>query len=88
MLEDFIDALVQRMDAKNLTQYHAAQDKLDTLFYQLRNMLKMHEGEKTLYTWPEGYAYRVLNGYYRIRNEDRLKGAFATIQYMKYQKTQ
>lgn len=88
MLEDFIDALVQRIDAKNLTQYHAAQDRLDELFYQLRNMLKMHEGEKTLYTWPEGYAYRVLNGYYRIRDEDRLKGAFATIQYMKYQKTQ
>ena len=87
MLEDFIDALVHRMDAKNLTQYHAAQDRLDTLYYQLRNRLKMHEGEKTLYTWPEGYAYRYLDSYYRIRDEFHLKGAFGTIQYMKYLKT-
>ena len=87
MLEDFIDAIVCRMDAKNLTEYHAAQDRLDTIFYQFRNMLKMDEGQKTLYTWPEGYAYRHLLGDYMIRDETGLKYAFATVQYMKYQLT-
>ena len=49
MLEDFIDAIVRRMDAKNLTEYHAAQDRLDAIFYQLRDILGMDE-KKTLYT--------------------------------------
>ena len=53
VLEDFIDAIVQRMDAKNLTEYRAAQDRLDTLYRQLRDTLDMDE-HKTLYTWPEG----------------------------------
>ena len=88
MLEDFIDAIVRRMDAKNLTEYDAAQDRLDTIFIQLRNMLKMEEGQKTLYTWPEGYAYRHLLGDYMIRDEAELKTAFATVQYMKYQSSQ
>lgn len=86
-LEDFVDALVQRMDAKNLTEYYAAQDRLDTLFYQFHNRLKMDEGHKTLYTWPEGYAYRVLLSYYMIRDESRLKYAFGTVQWIKYQRT-
>ena len=73
---------------KNLTEYDAAQDRLDTIFIQLRNMLKMEEGQKTLYTWPEGYAYRHLLGDYMIRDEAALKTAFATIQYMKYQSSQ
>ncbi|MCG9133447.1 hypothetical protein J5I95_17385 [Candidatus Poribacteria bacterium] len=88
MLEDFIDAIVRRMDAKNLTEYDAAQDRLDTIFNQLHNMLKMEEGHKTLYTWPEGYAYRHLLGDYMIRDEAALKTAYATIQYMKYQLSQ
>ena len=86
-LEDFIDALVRRMDAKNLTEYHAVQDRLDTLLLEFRNTLDMDE-QKTLYTWPEGYAYRVLLSYYMIRDEARLKTAFATVQYMKYQRSQ
>ena len=86
MLEDFIDAIVRRMDAKNLTEYHAAQDRLDAIFYQLRDILGMDE-KKTLYTWPEGYAYRHLLGDYMIRDEAELKTAFATVQYMKYQLT-
>ena len=84
-LEDFIDAITRRMDAKNLEEYHGAQDRLDTLFLQLRNMLEMDE-HKSLYTFPEGYAYRVLLSYYMIRDEFQLKHAFATIQWMKYQK--
>ena len=87
MLEDFIDAIVCRMDAKNLTEYRAAQERLDTIFYQLRNMLKMDEGQKTLYTWPEGYAYRHLLGDYMIRDETGLKYAFGTVQWMKYQRS-
>ena len=85
-LEDFVDALVQRMDAKNLTEYDAAQDRLDTLFMELRNTLEMDD-QKTLYTWPEGYAYRVLLSYYMIRDETGLKYAFGTVQWMKYQLT-
>lgn len=85
-LEDFVDALVQRMDAKNLTEYHTAQDRLDTLFIQLRNTLEMDD-QKTLYTWPEGHAYRTLLSYYMIRDETGLKHAFGTVQWMKYQRT-
>ena len=87
VLEDFIDALVHRIDAKNLTENHAAQDRLDTLFLRLRDMLEMDE-HKTLYTFPEGYAYRVLLSYYMARNEEQLKSAFATVQYLKYQRNQ
>jgi len=87
VLEDFIDALVHRIDAKNLTENHAAQDRLDTLFLRLRDMLEMDE-HKTLYTFPEGYAYRVLLSYYMTRDEERLKSAFATVQYIKYQRNQ
>ena len=86
-LEDFVDAIIRRMDAKNLAEYHVAQNRLDTLYWQLRNMLKMSEGQKTLYTWPEGHAYRYLLSYYMIRDEFRLKSAFGTVQYMKYQRT-
>ena len=87
LLEDFVDAITCRMDAKNLAEHHIAQNRLDTLFYQLRNLLKMSEGEKTLYTWPEGHAYRTLLSYYMIRDEFGLKHAFGTVQYMKYQRT-
>ena len=83
-LQHFIDAIVRRMDARNLVQYHAIQNEVDTLYRQLRNTLDLDD-TKTLYTWPEGYAYRVLRSYYTIRTEDRLKSAFATVQYMKYQ---
>ena len=83
-LEDFINAIVRRMDAKNLTEYHAIQDRMDTLFRQFHQDLEMDKN-KTLYTSPEGKAYRVLLDYYMIRTEDRLKIAFATVQYMKYQ---
>ena len=83
-LEDFIDAIVRRMDAKNLTEYHAIQDELDTLFRKLRTDLGMDD-TKTFYTWPEGKAYRVLLGYYTTRDEYGLKAAFATVQYVKHQ---
>ncbi|MDE0482931.1 MAG: hypothetical protein OXI67_10160 [Candidatus Poribacteria bacterium] len=86
-LQQFIDAIVRRMDAKNLVQYHAIQNEVDELYFKLRNTLNMDD-TKTLYTWPEGYAYRVLNSYYRIRTENHLKTAFATVQYMKHQLTQ
>ncbi|MDE0017776.1 hypothetical protein F4009_17040 [Candidatus Poribacteria bacterium] len=83
-LQDFIDAIVRRMDARNLVQYHAIQNEVDELYRKLCNTLDMND-TKTLYTWPEGYAYRVLSGYYKTRDEYGLKAAFATIQYMKYQ---
>ena len=50
-------------------------------------MLEMDE-HKTLYTFPEGYAYHVLLSYYMARDEERLKSAFATVQYLKYQSSQ
>ena len=86
MLEDFVDAIIRRMDAKNLAEYHVAQNRLDTLYWQLHNLLNMDENT-TLYTWPKGYAYRTLLRYYRIRDEFGLKRAFGTVQYMKYQLT-
>ena len=83
-LQDLIDALVRRMDARNLVQYHAIQNELDEIYRRLGRQLNMDD-TKTLYTWPEGKAYRVLNRYYMIRDEYQLKSAFATVQYMKYQ---
>ena len=81
-LEDFIDAIVRRMDAKNFAEYHAIQDQIDKLYIQLRDTIDMDD--KTLHTWPEGYAYRHLLGMYMERTEDAFKSNFATVQYMKY----
>ena len=86
-LQHFINAIARRMDAINLVQYHAIHNEVDELYYELHNMIGMDD-TKTLYTWPEGHAYRYLLSYYRIRSERCLKAAFATVQYMKHQRTQ
>lgn len=84
-LQHFIDALARRMDARNLVQYHAIQNEVDELYSKLLKTLDIDD-KMTLYTWPNGYAYRYLNGYYMTRDEYGLKTAFATVQYMKHQK--
>ena len=87
-LEAFADAIVRRMDAKTLTEYHQIQDEIDQLHSTLRAVI--HPPRENV-GWHEilfeKKARDTLLHYYSIRDEKHIPGMLKTVQFARYLKS-
>ncbi len=89
-LEQFADAIIRRMDAKTLAEYHQIQDEIDTLysrFLEIPPILRDSERFPLPNHWGSlvDYCKEVtLFGFYVTRDEAAIQNMIKTIQYTRY----
>ncbi len=87
-LEAFADAIIRRMDAKTLAEYHQIQDEIDELHSMLRTVI--HPPREDV-GWSEilfeKKARDILLHYYSIRDEKHISGMLKTVQFARYLKS-
>ena len=84
-LEEFADAIIRRMDAKNLSEYHQIQDEIDQLHSSLRDVI--HEPRQEVgwaEIWIEKKVIDRLLHYYSIRDETHIPDMLKTVQFARY----
>ena len=84
-LEDFADAIIRRMDAKNLSEYHEIQDEIDRLHSVLRGVIhppRPEVGWEEI--WYEKKVTDILLHYYSIRSEPHIPDMVKTVQFTRY----
>ncbi|MDE0686997.1 MAG: hypothetical protein OXI61_02410 [Candidatus Poribacteria bacterium] len=90
-LEDFADAIIRRMDAKNLEEYLEIQDEIDLLYFWLTDKLSAKRAYEKYLTpsrhWESFEAFTrdiVLWRFYIIRDEEGIQKMLATLEYYKF----
>ena len=89
-LERFADAIIRRMDAKNLEEYLAIENQIKSLFFLLRSSpsAKRAEEKYGFYTthWEvyEEYARDLFFDYYFVRDAADIEEMIKTIQFARY----
>ena len=84
-LEAFADAIIRRMDAKNLSEYHQIQDEIDRLHASLRDVI--HEPRQEVgwaEIWREKKVIDRLLHYSAIRDETHIPDMLKTVQFARY----
>lgn len=87
-LENFADAIIRRMDARTLQEYHQIQEEVDWWFGHVRTSIsprvpagKSATAEQLL---TEKIALGALLHYYSIRQENYIPGMIKTVQVTRY----
>lgn len=90
-LEDFADAIIRRMDAKNLEEYLGIQDEIDRLYFWLTDKLSAKRAYEKYDTpsrhWESYEAFTrdiVLWRFYIIRDEEGIQQMLAVLEYYKF----
>ena len=90
-LEDFADAIIRRMDAKNLEEYLEIQDEIDILYFWLTDKLSAKRAYEKYRTpsrhWESFEAFTrdiVLWRFYIIRDEEGIQKMLAVLEYYKF----
>jgi hypothetical protein len=90
-LEDFVDAIIRRMDAKNLEEYLEIQDEIDVLYFWLTDKLSAKRAYEKYRLpsrhWETFEAFTrdiVLWRFYIIRDEEGIQKMLAVLEYYKF----